>query len=691
MNAASPRSAERQRRGRLIRLIALTAALPLIAALITDLLYGIRLIQLFIQVGALIALAVAALLSRTDRLDFASLILPIVGWLMANAVVLFSPQASPLFFVSVNLPVALLAGALLGHLGLAAFGLLSAAASLALTVAGSYGWIQLQQDGLLGWSAAGPIFALSLILGFQAFRSGQLALIEAERGAKELDTLRQTGMAVTASLELDDTIQRILEQLNRVVPYDSASVQVLHPGYLQIVGGRGWDDPQSVLGIRFPIPADNPNTVVIETGEPYLLDDAPAAHPSFNQHPHDHIRSWLGVPLQIGDQLMGMLSVESTEPHDFSEREVRMVATFADQVAIALRNAQSYQAEQERRRMTSAVSQIAQITSSSIDLQSAFDEVCRLTAVAAHADQCAVLLQDGEERGFAQRSIRGPGGELSPTEERTAAAALAQLLEADLAEQIQAAGVPVQVPTGATDKHEPTSIALVAPLISRGALLGMLALRRTTTGEPFGDAEVSAAATVATTVAGYIEVARLFARTQELATIDPLTGLFNRRGWLQAGLHELDRAERYERPLATLILDLDHFKRINDSHGHPIGDEVLSEVAARLLVCLRKIDLIGRYGGEEFMALLPECDRSSAEMVAERVRRAIESPAFATSAGELFVTTSVGVASSEVEPLNLDTLLRAADQALYAAKRAGRNQSWVSIEGGQTRRVDPSA
>ncbi|MFQ5343690.1 MAG: GAF domain-containing protein, partial [Anaerolineae bacterium] len=111
--------------------------------------------------------------------------------------------------------------------------------------------------------------------------SNARSLEVARRRAQEAETLRQAGAVVAATLQQDEAIQRILEQLERVVPYDSASVQLLREGYLEIVGGRGWEDPAAVLGLRFPVPGDNPNTVVIQEHRPYILDDAPAAHAPF--------------------------------------------------------------------------------------------------------------------------------------------------------------------------------------------------------------------------------------------------------------------------------------------------------------------------------------------------------------------------------------------------------------------------
>ena len=162
----------------------------------------------------------------------------------------------------------------------------------------------------------------------------------------------------------------------------------------------------------------------------------------------------------------------------------------------------------------------------------------------------------------------------------------------------------------------------------------------------------------------------------EMAITDQLTGLHNRR---YMGRH-LDtliaNAERSCRPIAFLILDIDHFKSVNDTYGHDIGDEVLREFAGRISANVRGIDLACRYGGEEFVVVMPETDMELASTVAERLRRSVEATPFAISREPhtLNVTISIGIAGSEPGGDTPDALLHRADQALYRAKREGRNR-----------------
>ncbi|MCB9703534.1 MAG: GGDEF domain-containing protein [Myxococcales bacterium] len=168
---------------------------------------------------------------------------------------------------------------------------------------------------------------------------------------------------------------------------------------------------------------------------------------------------------------------------------------------------------------------------------------------------------------------------------------------------------------------------------------------------------------------------RLLAEVQQLATIDALTGLYNRRHFFRLGEDEIDRARRYAHPLSVLMIDIDHFKSINDNHGHSVGDQVIGTIARRLAACLRKSDIAGRYGGEEFAMVLPETDVDNATtIVAERLRQAIDREPIHTSDGPLKVTISVGVAPVAATRQGLLDALSQADAGLYAAKRAGRNR-----------------
>ncbi|AWK85676.1 diguanylate cyclase [Azospirillum thermophilum] len=164
------------------------------------------------------------------------------------------------------------------------------------------------------------------------------------------------------------------------------------------------------------------------------------------------------------------------------------------------------------------------------------------------------------------------------------------------------------------------------------------------------------------------------AKLNRLATQDPLTGVLNRRRFLELARMEMRRAKRHRRALSLFLLDLDRFKQVNDTHGHAAGDEVLCTVVARARAVLRDADQVARFGGEEFVVLLPETDEDGALAVAERLRRAIAGLPVDVDGLPVQVTASIGVASWAAAEPSLEHTLRRADAALYEAKQAGRNR-----------------
>jgi len=161
---------------------------------------------------------------------------------------------------------------------------------------------------------------------------------------------------------------------------------------------------------------------------------------------------------------------------------------------------------------------------------------------------------------------------------------------------------------------------------------------------------------------------------ERLATFDSMTGLYNRRHFLKLAHAEWNRFQRYNRPLSVLMLDIDHFKLINDRYGHAVGDDALVWVAKICSESRRTPDIIGRIGGEEFALLLPETDEAQAAALAERIRSRIGGHLFSHAKGDFTVTVSIGVAPATVSMSCVAALVDRADQALYTAKSNGRNQ-----------------
>ncbi len=169
---------------------------------------------------------------------------------------------------------------------------------------------------------------------------------------------------------------------------------------------------------------------------------------------------------------------------------------------------------------------------------------------------------------------------------------------------------------------------------------------------------------------------RLEETAQRLAVTDPLTGAFNRRTFLELASKEIARSQRMQTAMSLLMLDLDHFKAINDKHGHPAGDEVLKCVVDALQTCLRREDLLVRYGGEEFSILLPNVSLDQAMLLAERARQTVEKLVININGKSIPVSISLGAAALRRGPEdNIKALVSRADEALYSAKKAGRNRS----------------
>lgn len=160
----------------------------------------------------------------------------------------------------------------------------------------------------------------------------------------------------------------------------------------------------------------------------------------------------------------------------------------------------------------------------------------------------------------------------------------------------------------------------------------------------------------------------------EMNRKDPLTGVYNRRFFGQKLQEEFSRGRRHNRPLSLMMIDIDHFKQINDSHGHQVGDEALKAFVERLTKRIRKTDILARYGGEEFVCLLPETDGSSALILANDLCRIVAEERWLCRDVELHITASIGIAERHIEMTDHEALLKKADEALYKAK-SSRNQA----------------
>ncbi|HQN43055.1 MAG TPA: diguanylate cyclase [Anaerolineaceae bacterium] len=220
------------------------------------------------------------------------------------------------------------------------------------------------------------------------------------------------------------------------------------------------------------------------------------------------------------------------------------------------------------------------------------------------------------------------------------------------------------------------------PLVWRQKVVGFLTVD-SRTPNAYNEEQATLAQAFANQAALAIQNSRLFQETRRLAVTDPLTGLYNRRQLFDLARAEFDHYQRFQGRFSVVMMDMDHFSQVNNTYGHQVGDVVLRTASQRIRGVLRESDIVGRYGGEEFLAVLPDVDAAHACQVAERIRRAIAETPVSVDLLSVRVTISLGVAVLDEETLTLDELIERADQALYKSKQTGRNRVSVWQPGDQ--------
>jgi diguanylate cyclase (GGDEF)-like protein len=377
-------------------------------------------------------------------------------------------------------------------------------------------------------------------------------------------------------------------------------------------------------------------------------------------------RSELAVPLMVGDELVGVLDCQSENLDHFDSETIDLLMLFSTQASMALQNARLYSLERRRAQQLEAINTIAQQMTVVLELKDLLAKVCSLIGKSFEVDHVSVLLK--EEEDLALRAHAGklkprvPAGGRLPARGGLWGGALGGKTvvqnNIDQASECDAF-------------FEDTRSRMCIPLVSFGQTLGVLVLD-SARPNAFCSPDRQPLESVADICATAIQNAQHVERVRQLAYIDGLTGIFNRRFFELRIVEEMERARRFEAGMAVIMVDIDRFKDLNDEFGHLLGDEVLRQICSIFSQQLRKIDVVCRYGGEEFVILLSQTTAEHALRVAEKLRRVVETWQF--PGVPRAVTISVGAAVFPEHGDTRDALVRAADAGLYAAKQAGRNR-----------------
>lgn len=527
--------------------------------------------------------------------------------------------------------------------------------------------------------------------------SKSLLLEEERKQVKQLTALHDLALVSIKMDNKDELISRATDIIGQNLFPDNVGILLLdeqgrnlraHPSYL-------FFSNEEAHPIEVP-PGKGITGQVAETG-------IPQRHGNVRRIPEyldvdDRTVSEVCVPIKFKDRILGVINAESTKRDAFSEDDERLLITMAGQIATAMEQIRKAEAERKWLDQLAHSNDLVYILNQiATHIEKAFDtdEIVKNLGTELNKIDltCIMAVHDKERDRFM----------INYTSMKTEFLAIAE----------NGLGHPLVAYTFPCQKLKPQNILYPAvvpnpvdeiqmlfegtrrqgvlevlqdigigadtallrlPLIFEENLLGMLWIW----GRGLTKADLTIMSIFAKQIAISLERARLFQEVQSLAFTDPLTGLHNRRSILELGKVEFAQAQRMQRAFCCVMLDLDHFKQINDQYGHPIGDQVLREFGSRCMQSVREADLVGRYGGEELIIFLPETDGTAALEAAERLRRFVSKSPIKVLDREIIMTVSIGIASKDKSTTHLEALIARADQAMYMAKHNGRNCVVVS-------------
>jgi diguanylate cyclase (GGDEF)-like protein/PAS domain S-box-containing protein len=489
---------------------------------------------------------------------------------------------------------------------------------------------------------------------------------DALRGIEEVGTLLAKRGPTT------DAMEAVLRTLAEGMGYPYLAIFLVEQGHLELSARRGYGDLAETLDLSSGVVAR-----VLRTGEAAYVADV-SADPEYLRASLD-VTTEIAVPLVADGVTIGVLNIESTAETPLGVADLRLAQTVAERLAIALVLGRDQRALADRARVFVGLTDFARTANSTLEVDRLLPSLLDAAAEVVPTDMTVITLLDRDTGRYVVRAIRGVapdgivGAEIKPGEGTAGRAISSRTL---VIHDMTAASAPASLRERLGEKPVAT---LGVPLIREGAVLGAISLVRMTARRPaYSELECEVAPLLAAQTALALANAQLLQEVSELAIRDGLTGLFNRRH-LDATLeHLLQRRARHRsatEPMAAIMFDLDQFGNFNKEHGHQAGDAVLRAFAGILLARLRASDLVGRYGGEEFVAVLEGATVEDAAVVAETIRAELERREIPGHDGQVLrATVSAGCAALTDSAPTVEALIRATDVGLFMAKRAGRNQ-----------------
>ncbi len=484
--------------------------------------------------------------------------------------------------------------------------------------------------------------------------------------------------------EMDEALYAVVEAVRRLLSPHACTLYLLDASGERLRLRQAWCESESLDFGRRVQSGEGLVGWVLQQGRPMkAVDLARERHTLPYYKGRTPARSFLAVPVIDAEGTKGVLAVDGLEPGAFSCHDERLLLMAANQVVEVCRSAWIFQRIREERREFEGLYSFSKEIGSKLKTGEILESLLKSAEGIVPFDLGAVVLKEGAERSRLALA-RGAGtdsldGVLFPHGASRVGWVLESgqyLLFHNLSRR------EARRPIFFKKEHLPhLESLLIAPLEAQGETFGALVMgaRREGLFTPY---EVRLFELVARQSAVSILNARMYERMERMATTDGLTGLANHRFFQQRLAEELRRATRHPQKVSVILCDLDHFKKVNDTHGHPAGDEVLKRLARLLADSVREVDLAARYGGEEFVLILPGTDTTGALKLARRIGASLRKIRVPVGGGvKLKATLSLGVATYPDDAGTKAALLDLADKALYRAKESGRDRTvaWKDI------------
>jgi diguanylate cyclase (GGDEF)-like protein/PAS domain S-box-containing protein len=497
-----------------------------------------------------------------------------------------------------------------------------------------------------------------------------------------VEVLADTAAVINRTLDLDEVLDRILDNVVKVVPHDSANIALMTQAgqarFVKVNNPDKYGKKDYLTGLDVNVLSIENFRKMADTGKPIIVADTRADKKWTNALEESKwIQSFLGAPIIHQGELLGFINLDSGKPHAFTQAHADRLVVFAEYAATAISNARNYTEIKIAADEMTTLYEISLAIAAGVGLEKTTETVFRQLKDIIPIDLFYLGLYEPATQIVSYYMYRGNGTRIETKP--------LNLLERPsmtryVIEKREKVHIPDFKAPGAMLKENQIipiagfelRTALSIPLILRGDVIGVLAIE-SEKANAYSDRQIQLVETIAQQATDAMDNAKLYERLQELAITDGLTKIYNRRYFYLILQNEIERARRYGTPLSLVMMDIDHFKKVNDRFGHLIGDEVLESVAKLCKNLLRQADELFRYGGEEFMILLPETNADLAQNVAERIRLTVAETEFITKKGTVRISVSLGVAEFNPSLEGPGSFVDSADQALYEAKQAGRN------------------